>query len=364
MVDSRELTPGMSMDFPPVPLRVALTGVTDGVRVQVLRRDSSEAGGRRVSDTELIVLPIAGSYAVEAVPAEGVAFGAGSRLGIDVTTDSSSVESRQGFLQPADVGALQSVQLATLTYRSDGWVVTAASAGHAAFERKGRKHRPTAAIDDQAHPWVGPGRFALRRAVADGVQIRSSEGRGWGLVLDSSASMRGTFRQAELEHLVQVVAGVFGEWTAQPPAASYLSGVTQREEVTGPDPRDAVGQAFAAAQPAAWSIVTPAVRACADVAGESAAVLVFTDGVPGDVADLRDLLEDEPSLEVFLLTTGVSRFGLPSDTADREAWQEQLSGLELLAELPNVTIAALRVDGPVDEGRSAELAAALLGEGA
>ena len=274
MVDSRELTPGMSMEFPSVPVRLALTGVTNDVRVRAVGQGSSEAGGRRVSDTELIVLPIEGTYRVEAVPTVGGAFPAGSRLGIDITTDSATVESRQGFLQPVDVGALQSHDLVTVSFRAGGWVVTAVTAqqagvGGVELGRDGQHPPSPGQIDDQTHPWVGPGRFAYRSAISNGARMRPARDRSWGLVLDSSASMRCTFQPPELEHLVNLVAGIFGEWTGRPPAATHLSGLTGPERVAEPDPTALTAAASNAAQPASWSIVTPAIKASAGTIGGS-----------------------------------------------------------------------------------------------
>lgn len=368
MVDTRELTPGMSMEFPPVPLRLALTGVTDGVRVRTVGPGSVEAGGRRVSDTELIVLPIEGTYRVDAVPAVGPAFPASSRLGIDITTDSATVESRQGFLQPADVGALQSIELVTVSFRAGGWVVTAAptarqpGARRVSLARNGQHPQPEGQIDDKTHPWVGPGRFAYRSALSNGARMRPTGDRSWALVLDSSASMRSAFRPSELEHLVILVAGIFGEWTGRPPAAAYATGLTQPHRVPHPDPRALAAVSFNDAQPASWSIVTPAIRASAGTIGGPGAVVVVTDGVPGDVADLLALAQDEPALDLFIVTTGISRFGLSTDTRGREAWEEELSGLEPVAALPNVRIAALARGLDLDEERSAAFASALFRE--
>jgi hypothetical protein len=370
MVDTRELTPGMSMEFPPVPLRLALTGVTDDVRVHTVGPGSVAVGGRRVSDTELIVLPIEGAYRVEAVPTVGVAFPAGSRLGIDVTTDSATVESRQGFLQPTDVGALRSIELVTVTFREGGWVVTVAptarqpGARRVSLAKNGQHPQPAAQIDDRTHRWVGPGRFAYRSAVSNGARMRSAGDRSWGIVLDSSASMWSTFRPSELEHLVNLVAGIFGEWTGRAPAAAYVTGRTEPHRVAQPDPTALAAASSDAAQLASWSIVTPAIRASAGITGGLGAVVVVTDGVPGDVADLSALAQDEPMLDLFLVTTGISRFGLVPDTRGRESWEEELSGLESVAALPNVRIAALAIGRglDLDDGRSAELASALLGE--
>ena len=370
MVDSRELTPGMSMEFPSVPVRLALTGVTNDVRVRAVGQGSSEAGGRRVSDTELIVLPIEGTYRVEAVPTVGGAFPAGSRLGIDITTDSATVESRQGFLQPVDVGALQSHDLVTVSFRAGGWVVTAVTAqqadvGGVELGRDGQLPQSPGHIDDQTHPWVGPGRFAYRSAISNGARMRPARDRSWGLVLDSSASMRCTFQPPELEHLVNLVAGIFGEWTGRPPAATHLSGLTGPERVAEPDPTALTAAASNAAQPASWSIVTPAIKASAGTIGGSGAVVVVTDGIPGDVADLFAFAKSEPTLDVFIVTTGISRFGLATDKRGRQSWEEELSGLDSVAALPNVRLAALTVGRglDLDPGRSAELASALLGEG-
>lgn len=358
MADSRELTPGMSMELPGVPLRLTLDGVTGGARLEAAARDGSEAAQRRVGATELIVLPIKGRYRVEAVPTDGVAFPAGSRLGLGISTDSTTVESRQGFMKPRDVGALQGVELAELVFRDGHWIATAA----AAAVREHLDDEVPEPLDEHAHPWVGPGRFALRRAISEGAPVRPGEARPWSLVVDSSASMRCTFTREQLAGVVEVVAGILAEWTGRAPLASYATGLVEPLLVAGEgeDPTVVTDATWAAVQPAGWSLVTPAVRASMREVDEPAAVVVVTDGVPGDVADLVALAGEDPDLDVFLVTTGVSRFGLASDGRARRGWEEELGALEPAADLPNVTIAALAPGAGLDEGRAAELAAVLL----
>lgn len=310
-------------DFPAVPLRLTLTGDTDGVSLVINGETSAD---RRISATEVVLLPIERRLQVEAVPADAATFAAHTRIGLDIVTESRQTESRQGGVPAVDAGALQRVGFASLEYAGSGWTLTT---------------QADVATASSAEPdWVGPGRFALRRARSEGATIRPAAAAAWGLVVDSSASMRATFTGTSLADLVEVTAGILAEWTAQPPGSLALTGLTE-PNVLDPTtaPRD-LAAASRSTPPASWSIATPAIAEVARRLGSTGVIALVTDGVPGDVASLSDWLRSHTGIEVLLVTTGA------------------MSGP------PGVRLAAVDADAPLDEPRAAALAAALLGSDA
>jgi hypothetical protein len=91
----------------------------------------------------------------------------------------------------------------------------------------------------------------------------------------------------------------------------------------------------------------------------SGAVLVVTDGVPGDLERLAHVATTRPSTCFTIVALGVSAYGLDSD-GPVTGWEEELAGFALVDSVRNLQPVAVRLDEAgklrLDGSRAAELA--------
>lgn len=125
------------------------------------------------------------------------------------------------------------------------------------------------------------------------------------------------------------------------------------------DPTRLTKAACAEREPSSGSTIAKATELVVDRVGTTGAVLIVTDGAPGDIDRVSDLAATHPRVRFTIITTGVSRYGLASD-ASRAWWQEELAGLEPIDAGSNISAVALRLthEGRLDLSgtRAAELA--------
>jgi hypothetical protein len=166
------------------------------------------------------------------------------------------------------------------------------------------------------------------------------------------------------ETMALLVSGVMAEWVGYGAAVTSYNGADLLSVVPdgGMDPRRFVRAALVDREPSSLTTLTPAVRQAIQAVGPGGAVVVLTDGVPGDVDVLTTELEDHPNVRCVLLTLGVSRHGLPSDR-NASWWREELAALDGVAALEHAGVIALAMDQRrqlvLDETRDAEFARAL-----
>jgi hypothetical protein len=370
----KELDPGQRHSLPLSALRVQLTGTIQSVVLKAVDQAGDESVTVRLKPTEIVLTPQPRRLRLVASPADGGSFAAGASLGLTLLTEGATTSSEQVLVSAVDVGALRSHEIATLEFATDRTILTVAP---------GTRNAPTAAPksgqtfmsskvfdaptpvqdlpapDDQEHIWLQPGRYALRDAdrlgsIADPVDA-------WGVVLDGSASMLPLYRSGQLDVLLGLVCGTYVHWTSRWASSCTVAGVRQVEvPAAATDPQRLSAAALSDTEPSSWSMLTECVSAVAARLGSSAAVVVVTDGVPGDVDRLVELARRSPDLQLTMVTTGVSLHGLPSDQPGTEWWHEELAGLAGLAEQPNVRVAVVRIgdDGRLrlEDARAAEFA--------
>lgn len=370
----KELDAGQTYSFRPTAVRVQLTGAVlpGGVRLVALDQADHEAETVRLTDTEMVLIPQPRRLRLVAVPSRAASFPAGVSLGLTVRTEGESTAMEQILVSVVDVARLRSHELAVLDFASDRAVLTVSktrggiapgdvSMPDGAVEvvtvRDGLRHtRP----DDAEHAWLQAGRWAHRDAEKLGEV--ASPPASWGVVLDGSASMRRLHLAGELEPLLALACGIHVQWSSAWSAAAAVAGVRVVEaDSSATDPGVLTRTAFDGAEPSSWSSVAAATAALLKRMGPDPAVLVVTDGVPGDLDRLTTCFADHPRARFAVLTTGVSSRGLPSD-GPIDWWQEELAALAAL-EAPNVAVVALTLDAArrinLDGSRPAELALSL-----
>lgn len=372
----KELDGGQSHTFSPTALRVTLTGgqPAQPPRLRVVDQAGADSVAHRLGSTEVVLTPQPRRLRLMAVPEHGGAFAPGTHLGLTIRTEGAAATSEQVLVSSFDVGALTDFEFGVLEFAQTKAVLRVSEApdedtpitaptqpvitSGEAFSGAASSGPPPARVQQDDMTWLEPSRYALRDAAKVGEVGTPSA--SWGLVLDSSASMRQLHRAGQLQPLVSLVLGshVLGARTW--PQACVTAGVRVLESAAKPiSPEAFLGEAYDDTEPASWAPMGLASRHVAQAVGHAGTVLVVTDGVPGDVANLVDLAQSSPQVHLALVTLGVSTHNLPSD-GGCSWWEEELAGLSPLDALPNVKVSAVRRarDGRLELGgsRAAELA--------
>ena len=374
----KELDAGQRHTFAPSALRVQLTGPVHGggVQLRALDQAGSESITVRLSDVEVVLTPQPRRLRLVAVPSDGGSFPAGTSIGLTLRTEGASAAAEQILVSPFDAGALNTFEIAVLEFASDRAVLTVSGSGH---ERpiadpllrqeftsgsvfQGSPQTPSGIEpelhDDAEHVWLQPGRYALRDAAKLGES--DAPAKAWGVVLDGSGSMRHLFDNGQLDALLGLVCGTYVHWTKRWASASVVAGVRVEEAVSADtDPARLTRTACVDREPSSGSRIAEATQLVVERVGATGAVLIVTDGVPGDIDRVADLALAHPRVRLTIITTGVSRHGLSSD-GSRAWWQEELAGLEPIDAVSNISAVALRLthDGRLElsGARAAEVA--------
>ena len=373
----KELDGGQSHTFAPTALRVTLTGgkASQPPRLRVVDQAGADSVAHRLGATEVVLTPQPRRLRLMAVPERGGAFAPGTHLGLTIRTEGAATTSEQVLVSSFDVGALMDFEFGVLEFAQTRAVLRVSEAADEdapisvpsqpditsgeAFAGGGAALGPLPVhVTNDDVTWLEPSRYALRDAGKLGPLGTPSA--LWGLVLDGSASMRELYRAGQLQPLVSLVLGshVLGARTW--PQVCLTAGVRVAEATATPiNPEALLGEAFDDTEPASWAPLGRAARRVSQSTGNGGTVLVVTDGVPGDVANLVRLAESSPGVRLMVVTVGVSSHNLPSD-GECAWWEEELSGLSSLDALPNAQVVAVRRarDGRLDlsGARAAELA--------
>lgn len=374
----KELDAGQRHTFAPSALRVQLTGPVHGSGVTLRALD--QAGGEsitvRLSDVEVVLTPQPRRLRLVAAPTDGGSFPAGTSIGVTLRTEGASAAAEQILVSQFDAGALNTFEIAVLEFAADRAVLTVSGSGQqlpatapvaqqeftsgSVFQSA-----PTtgvapsqARVEDEEHHWLQPGRYALRDAGKLGQS--DTPVTAWGVVLDGSGSMRDLCDNGQLDALVQVVCGTYVHWTKTWASASVVAGVRVSDVPNAAtDPKELTEAAFVGKEPSSWSTLAEGAALVVNRVGPGGAVLIVTDGVPGDIVGLSDLAAAHPDIRFTVITTGVSRYALSSD-AHQNWWEEDLAGLEPIDALANISAVAVRLtpDGLLELSgtRAAELA--------
>lgn len=370
----KELDPGESYQFAPTPLRVVLDGDAQG-RVTLLAIDQADADVAtiRLSAGEVILTPKPQRLRLRAVPVDGGTFAPGTHIGMSLRTEGAASVAEQIIVPASDVGALTHRDLAILEFAVNRAVLTVSKEtgwrpepSPAPVQKPGTtipvtqpEPRGPAVVDD---PGLETGRYALRTAARSGSP--GTPPSCWSIVLDGSASMQALGESSVVEDLTLVVSGVLVEWAGHGAVFTSYAGVDAVSAIPdgGADPRRFVRSALVDREPSSLSVLTPAVRRAIEAVGSHGAVVVLTDGVPGDVDTLTVELDRHPEVRCAVVSLGVSHHGLPSDGVP-SWWHEELAALDSLAALDNVGVVALTLDHDrqllLDAPRDAEFARAL-----
>jgi hypothetical protein len=372
----RELDAGQSHTFAPTALRVQLTGASHGggMILRALDQAGDESVTVRLTDVEVVLTPQPRRLRLVALPSAGGWFPAGTSLGLTLRTEGASSAGEQILISSVDVGALTRHEIAVLEFAADravlrvsgtsGGIVPTELLAEAPFTsgsvfRLGQPNQPTLPPpDDQRHTWLQPGRYALRDAERLGA-IGEPVG-AWGVVLDGSASMRPLYESGQLHLLLGLVCGTYVQWTNRWASVSSVAGVRVTDVDAATDPEAITAAAFVGTEPSSWSSLADAAQGVVRRVGQGGAVLMVTDGVPGDIVRLAALGRDNPSVRFVVVTTGVSVQGLPSDVSNLAWWQEELAGFDVFRSLANFQAVAVQL--PSDQrfelsgSRAAELA--------
>ena len=378
---TRELTAGQDHTFPSAALRVNLTGAPGGgVRLMVVDQAGYDTGPVRLTDVMVVLTPAPRRLRLVAVPAADDLFAPATNLGLTVKTEGGG-DGEQVLVSPVDVGALAERELAIIEFATDRAILRvpgavsrplsqdrapvvapAAAPGQPAPAAPAAPAPPTVPppkLEDM--PWLGAGRYALREArQLGGAQVSDASGLEWGVVLDTSASMAARAASGELSEVLALVLGICLEWTGRLPAALVTSGVARRTVSPVGDPSKLITELFSDREPSSWATLADPVSELAQRVGLTGAVLIVSDGVPGDVGQLTEIARRQPGVRFMLVGRGRSTHGLPSDTAGRQWWEEELTGIDEWAALPNVVVASLAASDAegtaLDERHRAELA--------
>lgn len=376
----KELDAGQKHTFAPTALRVELTGAAHGGGIVLTAVDQAghESETVRLTDVDVVLTPEPRRLRLVAAPTRGGSFPAGTSLGLTLRTEGASVAAEQILVSTVDVGALAHHELAVLEFASDRAILTVSSTrgGHAPVAPprsrsesfiSGELWDGAAAAaartgpDDSESTWLRWGRYAFRDAHKLGTS--GPPPTGWGIVLDGSASMCRLHSLGQLESLLHVVCGTYVQWAGEWPLVSMVAGVRALTvDAAATDPLLLANAAFGEAEPSSWSSICETTRAALRRIPPAGAMLIVTDGVPGDIERLIALSAENPAVRFTIVTTGVSRFGLTSD-GEPDWWAEELLGLDRFASAANCAAVAvrLRVDNQLElgEARAAELALAI-----
>jgi hypothetical protein len=206
---------------------------------------------------------------------------------------------------------------------------------------------------------MAPGRYAIRTAAQR--KTLTAAPNEWTLVVDASASMTHIVRSGSLTPLVNLVAGMMVEWTGTPLTSLIACGASGPFEVAdaGGDPGAAVTGAYENHVPGSSFTLTAALAMSQRRTVPSGAVVVVTDGVPGDIDRILDGSRHADSPAIFVVTMGESVLNVPLQPPPAW-WREELAPLTQLHDYPNVFAVALRLDEEelprIDEIEAAELA--------
>lgn len=298
-MQSVELVAGRSAKLPVGYLQARLTGAVAGVRLEALGSDGVDLVEQRENDREVHLRPASRNVRLVATPVGRTFFAEHSRIGLELRTVTVN-DSPQVFVSELDAGAYAHVDLAHLEFDEyQGWKVTAA--GGRPADRFGfllDRREDEAPLDEREHAWLGPGRYALRRARGGVTDVRPT-GRRWTLVVDSSASMRPLFDVATLADTLALVAGVLAEATGRIPDSLGTTGLLRPEWPGVTDPRLLAVNALTSARPASWCLALPALRDAVARGAETVAVL--TDGAPADLDLVLTFAREKSGVDVVLI---------------------------------------------------------------
>ncbi|CAN5279264.1 hypothetical protein BH09ACT11_BH09ACT11_06600 [soil metagenome] len=301
-MQSEELLPGQRGQLPEGLLRAQLTGLRLGARLLALDVNGADASQHRESPAEATVAPQSAPIRLVVIPDDGSDFENGTRVGVEVeTVAGSNLMSPHLLVSQFDVGALREHEIATIDFsRQVGWTVTASGGlPWGDFEHLMGGPAVRHQIDEREFPWVGSGRYALRRAMG-GKNFQRTE-RHWAVVVDSSASMRALFSRANLEELITIVSGVLAESSGLMPTAVGATGLMEPSWLPQPAnwPAEVAAEVTDGAQPASWTLVAPALEAA--ISAGSTTVVVATDAVPADIYDAVALAQRRVDVEVLFV---------------------------------------------------------------
>ncbi len=346
-----ELGPGQQARLPRVPLRVRVTSTSN--THAALQAIGGQGAAQRISDREVVVLPKPGQVQLSVSPAAGGSFRPGDLVGLSIRTEGGE-PAHQVEIAQSSVEAMASARLGVLDLGAE---VVLTSTG-----------------PQRAPEWLASGISALRRSGVP--EADRATPAPWALVVDGSASMLSLQRTGQLADLLRLVCGVMYGWTNRLPDVALRTTPGTDLDLTpllaSPDPDLAE---LVAGAPAAWSRLAPCIARATRVAP---IVVVLTDGVPVDVADLR-ARQRRTKGRLLMVTLGSSRFsatagdepdgGTALGTAHAPGWAEELAPLAAIDELPNGTVVALPVmesiDGPrvvLDDVSAAAVAGKLVVE--
>lgn len=361
-----ELDPGERYSFAPVPMRIRVTGVPEsgGVRLDIVDGAGGQAAMRRLSTTEVILLPQVGRFSLNLKSAGAPAFAHGLRLGLDFRNELAQGGQEQIVLTAHNVGALAEYAIAVLDMGELRADLAVADAHEVVIPDAGTPTRidpirlidepePASEVAPSKADWAARGRDAYRAVYGAQPQSRQA----WAVCLDASASMLLPQRTGALLELVELTAGVMQTATATGPVAlrATPAGRPISVPVSSQYPRALVSAAFDQVEPRSSARLAPAIAGLAQELPEGGVIVVVSDGVPSDIDEVAAIISERPNLRTCFVAFATSSHGLPGQLPT-STWQEELTGLSAIAGPRCRVIAVQPVSGIDTDGKPLQVA--------
>jgi hypothetical protein len=237
-----------------------------------------------------------------------------------------------------------------------GWRVTA-TGGRALdrFSFLGPTAKDAAQLDERQTLWLGPGRYAVRRA-RNGATGSKPTGKPWALVLDSSASMRSLFGLNDLVELAEFVAGVAAEAAGVVPQMQGATGLLRPSwSLTASDPGALAEEVFHSTRPASWCLMLASAKEA--VARGMQGLVLLTDGAPADLEPSLRFAQTNTSFDVTIVVA--QRRALLEASQERPTPEEVL-GLRASERLANLHAALAPASKP-SPAEATAVASAMIG---
>ena len=341
-----QLTDGGSVESPrPGPLRVT---ANTGCSVRLELRDPEDrvvpAAGRPRAD-EILIGPGVGELLVTVEPVSGLPFPPGATLGLTLAHPAAGPDEKVVRV-PVDVTGRLRVPLVRIV--TDGGRAVLRDA----FRSEGRHEGARPLV---ARPWHQPGTYGFHTVVPGG----GPEPGPWALVVDGSPSCLATHRRAALSAVLETLFGIAAAARGGGPHAVLRTragaalDITEALDDDAPDWTTLFGD-----RPSPWSRMTPALEEAVAVAGDTATIVLVTDGVPVDAEEVVDwALHAQATLHLVAL--GRSRREARPDIRPTQWWDEELQALEPLADAGHVLVGI--GEGETAREHASDIAAAIYG---
>ncbi len=309
----RHVTPGASLPAPAGALRIRLDG-PPGARLELRAAEREIAPQVRTSDVEVVLVPTGRDVVLTAVALDGKPFPPGFLVGVTITTPSGTAPGGADAVVklPVDAGGRAGIGLVRVSGALPAAMIhdlvdTAEALGAAPAPR----------------PWHRAGAYAWH-AHHDGP---ASPRHRWAVVIDMSAAMLvGRPRAAVgtlVEHLVGI--GVAAQGSA-PECVVACDFPVVRDIGAGLDRDTPDWSTLLGDRPSPWSRITAGVRAAAEAVGDDGVVVLLTDGVPVDVADLAGWFTGATT-GLAHVALGRSRYEIRPDHRPTRWWDDELDAL-------------------------------------